>query len=260
MPTCRRHYPGGNAGGAKVVPPVSSRLRPSPSLCWVGYHITRFEACSAFTHVTACLLAESLKRPFPSKASTVSLPPLPLRLLPAGTTSCRVGFAPTEKSRLGTAHNRGRVPLCEAPFGPFRQWYPTCSVENPQLHRQLGRIMHYEHYNQIANCRGAAGFDRRSQDIARLCQPLQPQTLHTTPTLRLLDSQGLFQDRLPWHRPALTRPLGPPSGSSLDAHSAFHHTPKGQRTPAPTTPRPPASPRHRAAVSRPSPTGATSCL
>ncbi len=104
MPTCRRHYPGGNAGGAKVVPPVSSRLRPSPSLCWVGYHITRFEACSAFTHVTACLLAESLKRPFPSKASTVSLPPLPLRLLPAGTTSCRVGFAPTEKSRLGTAH------------------------------------------------------------------------------------------------------------------------------------------------------------
>jgi hypothetical protein len=25
-------------------------------------------------------------------------------LLPAGTTSCRVGIAPTERSRLGTAH------------------------------------------------------------------------------------------------------------------------------------------------------------
>jgi hypothetical protein len=25
-------------------------------------------------------------------------------LLPAGTTSCRVGIAPTEMSRLGTAH------------------------------------------------------------------------------------------------------------------------------------------------------------
>ncbi len=136
----------------------------------------------------------------------------------------------------------------------------VCSVENPQLHRQLGRIMHYEHYNQIANCCGAAGFDRRSQDIARLCQPLQPQTLHTTPTLRLLDSQGLFQDRLPWHRPTPTRSFGPPTGAALDAHSAFHHAPKGQCATPQAAPRPAASPCHRAAVSRPSPTGATSCL
>ena len=108
-PTCRRHYPGGNAGGAAVAPPMPSRRRPSPSLCWVGCHITRFEACSAFTHVTAYRLAESLKRPFPSKASTVSLPPLPLRLLPAGATSCRVGLVPTESPRLGTAHKGDRV-------------------------------------------------------------------------------------------------------------------------------------------------------
>ena len=33
--------------------------RPSPFLSRVGSHITLFEACSAFTHVTACLLAES---------------------------------------------------------------------------------------------------------------------------------------------------------------------------------------------------------
>ena len=32
--------------------------RPSPSHCRVGSHIVRFEACSAFTRVTACLLAE----------------------------------------------------------------------------------------------------------------------------------------------------------------------------------------------------------
>src|SRR5882724_11246492 len=44
------------------------------------------------------------RRPFPSKASTVLLPPLPLRLLPAGATSCRVGIAPTEDLRLFTAH------------------------------------------------------------------------------------------------------------------------------------------------------------
>jgi hypothetical protein len=45
-----------------------------------------FEACSAFTQVTACLLAESPTRPFSPKASAILLPPSPLRLLPAGTT------------------------------------------------------------------------------------------------------------------------------------------------------------------------------
>ena len=49
-------------------------------------HHPRMMACSAFTRVTACLLAESLKRPFPSKAPAASLPPPPLRLLPAGAT------------------------------------------------------------------------------------------------------------------------------------------------------------------------------
>ena len=38
-------------------------------------------------HVTACALAKSLTDPFTSAASTASLPPRPLRLLPAGTTS-----------------------------------------------------------------------------------------------------------------------------------------------------------------------------
>ncbi len=38
------------------------RLRPSPRCCRVGVHIGRFEACSTFTRVTACLLAASPKR------------------------------------------------------------------------------------------------------------------------------------------------------------------------------------------------------
>jgi len=33
--------------------------RPSPLNCRVGIHVKCFEACSAFTCVTACLLAES---------------------------------------------------------------------------------------------------------------------------------------------------------------------------------------------------------
>ena len=35
--------------------------RPSPSGKRVGSHIERFEACSAFTHVSACMFARSPK-------------------------------------------------------------------------------------------------------------------------------------------------------------------------------------------------------
>ena len=35
------------------------RLRPSPDYSWVGSCIINFEACSAFTRVTTCRLAES---------------------------------------------------------------------------------------------------------------------------------------------------------------------------------------------------------
>ena len=54
---CRRQYPGGNR-------PVRSSLRfpagrrPSPVYRRVGFRIMRFEACSAFTRVPACMVAE----------------------------------------------------------------------------------------------------------------------------------------------------------------------------------------------------------
>ena len=35
------------------------RRRPSLNSCQVGFRIVPFEACSAFTHVTACMLAKS---------------------------------------------------------------------------------------------------------------------------------------------------------------------------------------------------------
>jgi hypothetical protein len=43
-------------------------------------------------------------RPFPSKALTASLPPLPLRLLPGGANQFPDGVAPAEVQRLFTAH------------------------------------------------------------------------------------------------------------------------------------------------------------
>jgi len=35
----------------------SRSTRPSPFICRVGAHIAAFEACSSFTHVTACQVA-----------------------------------------------------------------------------------------------------------------------------------------------------------------------------------------------------------
>jgi hypothetical protein len=111
---CRRQYPGGTADGIEFAP-LRSATAAFPVARPVGSRITCFEACSAFTRITACLLASRLKRPFLSKASAVSLPPLPLRLLPAGATPCRVGIAPTEDRRLFTAHN---VPFSSLIFFP----------------------------------------------------------------------------------------------------------------------------------------------
>ena len=71
----------------------------------VDLRIVLFEACSAFTHVAARTLATSpyFVTRWSPEASTVSLPPQLLRLLPAGA-SRRVGLSPTGKRRLSTAH------------------------------------------------------------------------------------------------------------------------------------------------------------
>src|SRR5262252_6001454 len=74
--------------------------RPSPITRWVGSCINRFEACSAFTHVMACTLAESPSDPLHRKLR-------PLRSLCSRfgcyrveRTSSRAGVAPAEVQRL----------------------------------------------------------------------------------------------------------------------------------------------------------------
>ena len=70
------------------------QLRPSPKPGRVGSCISLFEACSAFTHVTAYMLAKSPMRPSTPKASAASLPPLLLRLLPGGANQFPGGSIP----------------------------------------------------------------------------------------------------------------------------------------------------------------------
>jgi hypothetical protein len=90
---------------------------PSPiSLPRIGEQVglcnVLFEDCSAFTHITACTLAKSLNDPLHQRLQ-------PLRYL-HDCSDCfrleqhhRVGFAPTEKRRLNTAHaNCGHSCLC----------------------------------------------------------------------------------------------------------------------------------------------------
>jgi len=72
---------------------LSHRLRPSPNRRRVGSCIVGFEACSAFTHVTACMLTESPMRPSTPKASAASLPPPLLRLLPGGANQFPGGIS-----------------------------------------------------------------------------------------------------------------------------------------------------------------------
>jgi len=62
----------------------SHQRRPSLDYWRVGSCIPGFGACSAFTSITACMIARSPTRPFTSKASAASLPPLLLQLLPGG--------------------------------------------------------------------------------------------------------------------------------------------------------------------------------
>jgi len=73
--------------------------------CRVGLRIVLFEACSAFTRVTACTLAlspirDTLSEGFSHFVTSTAAP------VASGWSGCRVGFAPTGKRRLCTAHAR----------------------------------------------------------------------------------------------------------------------------------------------------------
>jgi hypothetical protein len=97
MRTCRRHYPGRFNGACPLV-----RLhcqRPSPCNSKVGSCNCFFEACSAFTHVTACTLAESLNDPLHRKLRQVCYRRR-FDCFRVERTSSRAGVSPAGVQRL----------------------------------------------------------------------------------------------------------------------------------------------------------------
>jgi hypothetical protein len=100
--TCCRHYPGA-AAGRTLRSASPSRISLPRKGCRVGLRIVLFEDCSAFTRVTACTLAlspirDTLIEGFSHFVTSMTAP------IASGWSGCRVGFAPTGKRRLVTAH------------------------------------------------------------------------------------------------------------------------------------------------------------
>src|SRR4029077_7507065 len=73
----------------------------------VGLRIVLFEACSAFTRVTACTLALSPIRDTHSEGFSYFVTSIAAPAA-SGWSGRRVGFAPTGKRRLCTAHTQNR--------------------------------------------------------------------------------------------------------------------------------------------------------
>src|SRR6478672_12531176 len=102
--TCCRHYPGA-AAGRTLRSASPSRISLPRKGCRVGLRIVLFEACSAFTRVTACTLAlspirDTLSEGFSYFVTSITAP------VASGGSVRRVGLAPTGKRRLITAHTQ----------------------------------------------------------------------------------------------------------------------------------------------------------
>src|SRR6201984_762171 len=95
---CRRHYPGRFNGACSLV--CLHCQRPSPCNSKVGSCNYFFGACPAFTHVTACTLAESPSDPLYRKLRQPRCLRCRFDCFRVERTSSRAGVAPAEVQRF----------------------------------------------------------------------------------------------------------------------------------------------------------------
>jgi hypothetical protein len=98
MPTCHRYYPGRSDEACPLV--YLHRRRPSLCNSQVGSCNCCFGACSAFTHVMACTLAESPSDPLHRKLRQLRCLRRRFDCYRVERTSSRAGVAPDEVQRL----------------------------------------------------------------------------------------------------------------------------------------------------------------
>ena len=94
---------------------ASPSARPSPFLRRVGVRDFTFEACSGFTHVTACRIARSPEATFVTRLRPGGLPGQAARQLPAQPTTRWVEPSSTGGSRL-----RGAPEIADIAAAPLQ--------------------------------------------------------------------------------------------------------------------------------------------
>ena len=107
--TCRRQYPGRSDGICSLV--RFHQLRPSPKPGRVGSCISLFEACSAFTHVTACMLAKSPSDPLHQRLQQSRCLHCCSDCYRVERTSSRAGLTPAVDHHLFTTYRASRWDL-----------------------------------------------------------------------------------------------------------------------------------------------------
>jgi hypothetical protein len=116
LPTCRRQYPGRSDRICSLV--RFHPLRPSHEWGRVGSRISLFEACSAFTHVTACTLAKSPSDPRHQRLQQFRCPHCCSDFCRAERTSSRANLPPVWTSAFhGAPVSRD---LGDSKAGPVR--------------------------------------------------------------------------------------------------------------------------------------------
>ena len=105
---CRRQYPGRSDGIYSLVP--FHHLRPSLEPGRVGSCITLFEACSAFTHVTACTLAKSPSDPLHQRLQQFRCLHCCSDCYRVERTSSRAGLSPAVDHHLSRRTRQSDLP------------------------------------------------------------------------------------------------------------------------------------------------------
>ncbi len=89
------------AGSSLVITSSDGSL---PSVPKVGFRVSIFEACSAFTHVSAYMLAGSPKATVTIGGFGCFVTSTAAPTATGWSDSCQAGLAPAEDLRLSTAH------------------------------------------------------------------------------------------------------------------------------------------------------------